>query len=249
MDEIRSLEGRVIGTPNGEPLALSIPDSSMEDCINGIDAFCANIIRYGNRVTRERIQNGEEVSWIFNLDGDEIGRLSVAKKNNSPNGYSFDEIFTANSQSNAGNNDPDAVPGIRLFYDIMDDLNDHLYEYLGYRKPTNRIHPARPKFQSEPGKQTEKSQDDAAKAETVQGNEDIQEPWENQVPSADDRIIIKNLRKGLPASATARSFVIDEKTIYNRESALRKTLGSDIVPFRQEWRKRKALPKREDKKS
>jgi hypothetical protein len=70
-------------------------------------------------------------------------------------------------------------------------------------------------------------------------NRDTKEEWEEKVPDTSDIIIIKNLRRGLQPKDAARSLEVVEKTIYNRESALRKELGSDIVPFRQKWRKSK----------
>jgi hypothetical protein len=80
---------------------------------------------------------------------------------------------------------------------------------------------------------------------SAQENRDVQESWENEVPDLDNRMIIKNLRQGHPVRVMAKSLGVEDKTIYNRESALRIQLGYDIVPFRKEWRKRKESRKRE----
>jgi hypothetical protein len=72
---------------------------------------------------------------------------------------------------------------------------------------------------------------------------DLDEPhewWEAKVANEDDRLIIKLLRKGEPPDEARRRLSIGtNKTILNRESDLRRSLGPEIVPFRTAWRNRK----------
>jgi hypothetical protein len=126
-------------TQGSQPHALSVPGVSMSDCANAVDAFCVAKLNYGDRVTFERLQTGAAVSWVFRLDGVELGRFVVTP---NKDGFSWRERYTANSRGGEENR-----PRAALFFDIMDDLDSHFHEYLWGTEPP-RMRPARPKFWS-----------------------------------------------------------------------------------------------------
>jgi hypothetical protein len=189
-EEIRGLEGFVTGRSK-HPRAFTFPGHTIAEGIAGVDAFCALKMGYGDRVTFERVQIGAAVAWIFNLDNAEIGRFSIAPSRKS---FSCNEKYTANSRSAAGTKDPGEKHGILLCYQIMDDLDDHLHEYLGHREPTDGLRPLRPKFWSEPGPVAQK----IAKPEN-EGGSDQGEPEKagkrERGPNDETDILFEELQK------------------------------------------------------
>lgn len=110
--------------------AFNIPGWTLESIIDAIDAYNLD---FGDRVTGSRVQSGKAVGWYFWLDGGAIGKVVIAP-NESPAGYSYRISYLANTQSGAGIYDINMVPGIKLFYEIENDLEMHLFEYRGIQK-------------------------------------------------------------------------------------------------------------------
>jgi DNA-binding NarL/FixJ family response regulator len=59
------------------------------------------------------------------------------------------------------------------------------------------------------------------------------QPWEEIPDRGYDRVAIAMLHKGYPAKEIANRVGVEEKTILNNESKLRKIYGPQIIPYRR----------------
>jgi hypothetical protein len=64
------------------------------------------------------------------------------------------------------------------------------------------------------------------------------EHLQNIPNSGYDRKLVKLLQEGKNAKDIALELGVDRKTIFNRESELRRLYGKELVPYRQKWRNR-----------
>lgn len=91
---------------------------SAPELINAADAFFADLLAWGDRVTCERSAFGQVVTWIVRLDALELGRVRVT--------VAGDQVTKTETMSAiAAGRDP------AIFGELLGDLDDHLAQAAG----------------------------------------------------------------------------------------------------------------------